>query len=79
MRSVAVDPKRVPAGALLWLDTTDPLDGSALRRLVVAQDTGAAIVGTVRADLFWGAGERAARGAGLMKQPGRMWLLEPRP
>lgn len=79
MRSVAVDPKRVPPGALLWLDTTDPLDGSALRRLVVAQDTGAAIVGTVRADLFWGAGERAARGAGLMKQPGRMWLLEPRP
>jgi membrane-bound lytic murein transglycosylase A len=79
MRSVAVDPKRVPPGALLWLDTTDPLDGSTLQRLVVAQDTGAAIVGTVRADLFWGAGERAARGAGLMKQPGRMWLLEPRP
>ena len=79
MRSVAIDPKRVPPGALLWVDTTDPLDGSPLQRLVVAQDTGAAIVGTVRADLFWGAGERAARGAGLMKQPGRMWLLEPRP
>lgn len=79
MRSVAVDPKRVPPGALLWLDTTDPLDGAALRRLVVAQDTGAAIVGPVRADLFWGAGTRAERGAGLMKQPGRLWLLEPRP
>ncbi|MFP5462709.1 MAG: hypothetical protein ACLGII_14265 [Gammaproteobacteria bacterium] len=36
-------------------------------------------MGPVRADLVWGAGERAARGAGLMKQPGRMWLLEPRP
>ncbi|HWS76221.1 MAG TPA: MltA domain-containing protein [Quisquiliibacterium sp.] len=77
MRSVAVDPKRVPPGSLLWLDTTDPLDGAPLQRLVVAQDTGAAIVGTVRADLFWGAGERAERGAGLMKQPGRLWLLEP--
>jgi membrane-bound lytic murein transglycosylase A len=77
MRSVAVDPKRVPPGSLLWLDTTDPLDGAPLQRMVVAQDTGAAIVGTVRADLFWGAGERAERGAGLMKQPGRLWLLEP--
>lgn len=79
MRSVAVDPKRVPAGALLWLDTTDPLDGAPLRRLVVAQDTGAAIVGGVRADLFWGTGSRAGRGAALMKQPGRLWLLEPLP
>lgn len=79
MRSVAIDPKRVPPGALLWLDTTDPLDGAPLRRLVVAQDTGAAIVGTVRADLFWGTGERAEQGAGLMKQAGRLWLLEPKP
>lgn len=78
MRSVAVDPKRVAPGALLWLDTTDPLDRGPLRRLVVAQDTGAAITGTVRADLFWGRGERAERGAGAMKQPGRLWLLEPR-
>lgn len=78
MRSVAVDPKRVAPGALLWLDTTDPLDRTPLRRMVVAQDTGAAIVGTVRADLFWGRGERAERGAGAMKQPGRLWLLEPR-
>lgn len=79
MRSVAVDPKRVPPGALLWLETTDPIDATPMRRVVIAQDTGAAILGTVRADLFWGTGERAARGAGLMKQPGRLWLLEPRP
>ena len=78
MRSVAVDPAKVPPGALLWLDSTDPIDGVPLRRLVVAQDTGAAIVGPVRADLFWGAGERAELGAGLMKQPGRLWLLTPR-
>lgn len=78
LRSIAVDPRRIPAGALAWLDTTDPLDGQALRRLVLAQDTGAAIVGPVRADLFWGTGARAAQAAGAMKQPGRLWLLEPR-
>lgn len=77
MRSIAVDPKRVPAGSLLWLETTDPIGRAPIRRLVVAQDTGAAIVGDVRADLFWGTGPRAEQGAGLMKQPGRLWLLEP--
>lgn len=77
MRSVAVDPGRVPSGALLWLDTTHPVDGSPIRRLVVAQDTGAAITGPVRADLFWGTGPAAELGAGLMKQPGRLWVLAP--
>lgn len=77
LRSIAVDPARVPPGALLWLDTTDPLDGRVLRQLVVAQDTGAAIVGAVRADLFWGTGPRAEQAAGLMKQRGRLWLLQP--
>ena len=42
---------------------------------MVAQDTGAAIRGTVRADLFWGAGPQAALAAGTMKQAGRLWLL----
>ena len=78
MRSVAVDPKRVPRGALLFLDTTHPVDGTALRRVVLAQDTGAAITGPVRADLFWGRGPDAERAAGLMKQRGRLWLLVPR-
>ncbi len=78
MRSVAVDPSRVPRGALLYVDTTHPVDGGALQRVVVAQDTGAAIVGTVRADLFWGHGAEAERAAGLMKQRGRLWLLVPR-
>ena len=78
LRSIATDPQRVPPGALLWLDTTDPLDRRPLRRLVLAQDTGAAIVGEVRADLFWGSGPQAEQAAGLMKQPGRLWLLEPR-
>ena len=77
MRSVAVDPGRVPAGALLYLDTTDPLAASPLRRVVVAQDTGAAIVGPVRADLFWGSGAHAELAAGRMKQRGRLWRLVP--
>ena len=77
MRSIAVDPRRVSAGSLLWLETTDPIGGAPIRRLVVAQDTGAAIVGDVRADLFWGTGPHAEQGAGLMKQPGRLWLLQP--
>jgi membrane-bound lytic murein transglycosylase A len=45
---------------------------------MAAQDTGGAIRGTVRADLFWGRGERAAAKAGRMQQPGRMWVLRPR-
>ncbi len=78
LRSVAVDPARVPRGALLFLDTTHPVEGRALRRVTVAQDTGAAIVGPVRADLFWGHGPDAERAAGLMKQRGRLWQLVPR-
>ena len=78
LRSVAVDPQRVPAGALLWLSTTHPSTGAPLQRAVLAQDTGAAIVGAVRADLFWGVGAEAERNAGSMKQAGRLWLLQPR-
>ena len=77
-RSVAVDASRITPGSLLWLSTTDPIDGSALNRAMVAQDTGTAIRGTVRADVFWGPGADAALRAARMKQPGRMWLLVPR-
>jgi membrane-bound lytic murein transglycosylase A len=77
-RSMAVDPGFVPYGVPVWLDTTDPLDKRIpLRRLVVAQDTGAAIKGPVRGDLFWGSGDAAAA-AGLMKQQGRWFLLLPK-
>ncbi len=77
--SLAVDRRYIPLGAPLWLDTTDPLSpGSALRRLVIAQDTGGAIKGVVRGDLFWGSGDRARNGAGKMKQPGRIFILLPR-
>jgi membrane-bound lytic murein transglycosylase A len=78
-RSMAVDPSFVPYGAPLWIDTTDPsVTGAPLRRLVVAQDTGTAIKGPIRGDLFWGSGEDAGARAGSMKQPGRWFLLLPK-
>jgi membrane-bound lytic murein transglycosylase A len=77
-RSIAVDPQSIPYGTPVWLDTTEPLASTPLRRVVMAQDTGSAIVGGVRADYFWGWGEFAEQQAGRMKQPLRMWALWPR-
>ncbi len=77
-RSLAVDRKVIPLGLPVWLDTTRPGDEAIpYRRLVFAQDTGGAISGPVRADLFWGHGPRAERMAGTMKQPGRLFVLLP--
>jgi len=77
-RSLAVDRTVIPLGAPLWLETTDPFHpGRPLRQLVIAQDTGSAITGAVRGDLFWGAGKAAETAAGSMKQPGRYFLLLP--
>ncbi|MBI3444598.1 MAG: murein transglycosylase A [Magnetospirillum sp.] len=76
-RSLAVDPRFVPLGAPVWLDSVDPA-GKPLRRLMVAQDTGAAIKGPVRGDVFWGAGEAAFLMAGRMKSPGRLVVFLPR-
>lgn len=77
-RSIAVDRRSVPYGTPVWLDATEPLSQTPLQRLVMAQDTGSAIVGAVRADLFWGWGEVAEAQAGRMKQPLRYWVLWPR-
>jgi membrane-bound lytic murein transglycosylase A len=77
-RSIAVDPKSAPYGTPVWIDTTEPLSSTPLRRLVLAQDTGSAIVGAVRADYFWGWEGDAAEQAGRMRQPLRMWVLWPR-
>jgi membrane-bound lytic murein transglycosylase A len=77
-RSIAVDPKSVPYGTPVWIDTTEPLSGTPLRRLVLAQDTGSAITGPIRADFFWGWDGDAAEQAGRMRQPLRMWVLWPR-
>jgi len=78
-RSLAVDRTFLPLGVPLWLDLDDPKEGNGkLRRLVVAQDTGGAIRGPVRGDLFWGFGPEAAERAGMMKDRGTYYLLLPR-
>ncbi len=77
-RSIAVDPAAIPLGAPVWLATTRPNSSAPLERLVLAQDTGGAIRGNVRADFFWGYGDEAGQIAGAMKQKGRMWVLLPR-
>jgi membrane-bound lytic murein transglycosylase A len=61
----------------VWLDTTLPDETQPYRRLVFAQDTGGAIKGAARADLFFGQGEDAERLAGKMKQAGRLYVLLP--
>lgn len=76
-RSIAVDPRNLPLGAPFYLATRDP-DDRPLERLVMAQDTGGAIRGIVRADYFTGLGPQAGDLAGRMRAPGRLWLLWPR-
>ena len=77
-RSIAIDLQAMPLGAPVFLATTKPLSNQSLQKLVMAQDTGKAIVGGVRADYYWGSGEAAGEMAGRMKQNGKMWLLLPR-
>lgn len=76
-RSIAIDPRSVPLGSPVFLVTTRPNSSAPLNRLVMAQDTGGAIKGAVRADYFWGFGKEAGEQAGRMKQSGRMWILLP--
>jgi membrane-bound lytic murein transglycosylase A len=78
-RSIAIDPSVVPLGTPVWLQTRYPGPAKEpLQRLVIAQDTGAAIKGALRADLFWGHGEEAEFNAGTMQEPGSMLVLLPR-
>ena len=76
--SLAVDPRTIPLGAPVFLSTTYPNTSEPLNRLMLAQDTGGAIKGAVRADFFWGFGEQAGIQAGRMKQSGQMWVLFPK-
>jgi membrane-bound lytic murein transglycosylase A len=76
--SIAVDPRTIPLGAPVFLATTYPNNNVPLDRLMLAQDTGGAIKGAVRADVFWGFGESAGAQAGKMKQQGRLWVLLPK-
>lgn len=74
LRSVAIDPKFTPLGAPVWIEK----DGRRpIRRLMVAQDTGGAIKGMQRADIFYGTGGSAGDAAGTVKDGGRMVLLLP--
>lgn len=73
-RTVAVDPDHVPLGAPVWVEK----DGIApLRRLMVAQDTGSAIKGAQRADIFFGTGAEAGKMAGRVRDVGRIVVLLP--
>jgi membrane-bound lytic murein transglycosylase A len=76
--SAAVDPVYVPLGAPFFLQTTYPLSAESLERLMLAQDTGGAIRGAIRADFFWGTGDEAGSHAGRMRQQGKVWLLWPK-
>jgi membrane-bound lytic murein transglycosylase A len=74
LRSIAVDPRYTPLGAPVWVEK----DGeSKIRSLMIAQDTGSAIKGAQRADIFFGTGDAAGREAGRLKDPGRMVVLMP--
>lgn len=77
-RSLAVDRRRIPYGAPVFIDVNAPEGEGRISQLMIAQDTGGAIRGAVRGDYFWGAGSDAAHKAGLMKSRGHAWLLLPR-
>lgn len=74
LRSVAVDPAFTPLGAPVWIEKQG---ASPLSRLMIAQDTGSAIKGAQRADIFMGTGDDAGRAAGRLRDPGRMLVLLP--
>ncbi|MDQ6995861.1 MAG: MltA domain-containing protein [Mariprofundus sp.] len=76
--SMAVDRRTIPLGMPVFLSTTWPNTDKPLHRLMLAQDVGGAIKGTIRGDFFWGFGPEAGKYAGSMKQQGRMWVLYPK-
>jgi len=75
-RSIAVDPINTPYGTPVWLASSGPV--TSLQKLVLAQDTGSAITGAVRADYFVGSGPDAGELAGRLRQPLQMWVLWPK-
>lgn len=81
--SLAIDKQWIPMGAPLWLSTSRPDSAKPdankpMQRLMIAQDTGGAIRGKVRGDVFWGGGEKATLIAGHMKNEGHYWILLPK-
>jgi membrane-bound lytic murein transglycosylase A len=78
-RSLAVDRTKISYGIPIWVDIEKPVeDANDIRRMMIAQDTGGAIIGAVRGDVFWGYGAIAEDMAGKMKSKGRYWVLLPK-
>ncbi len=77
-RTLAVDPKYVPLGLPVWLDTRLTANGERFQQLMVAQDTGSAIKGPARGDIYMGLGKEAALLAGPQQEPGKLYVLVPR-
>ena len=75
--SGAIDKQYIDLGAPLFVSTTDTRTKQALNRLIIGQDTGSAIKGSVRVDFFWGYGPEAEKAAGRTNYPGYVWLLLP--
>lgn len=81
--SLAIDKEWIPMGAPLWLSTSVPNSrnpdiNKPMHRLMIAQDTGGAIRGKIRGDVYWGGGDKASVIAGHMKNEGHYWLLLPK-
>ena len=80
--SLAIDKKWVPIGAPLWLSTSIPEEqhdnNKKFQRLMIAQDTGGAIKGLMRGDIYWGSGKKATYLGEHMKNEGHYWLFLPK-
>jgi membrane-bound lytic murein transglycosylase A len=76
-RNLAVDRNYIPLGFPVFINTTNPIDNTPIRQLMVAADTGGAIKGEIRADFFFGNGDKAKELAGKMKQKGNLYILIP--
>jgi membrane-bound lytic murein transglycosylase A len=77
-RSIAVDPRSTPLGSPVFIEAERDDSAEPMRRLMIAQDTGGAIRGAVRADFFWGTGPKAGAQALRTKDPLSMWVLLPK-
>ena len=77
-RTLAVDPEFIPLGLPVWVDTTLTANNTPYRQLMVAQDTGSAIKGAGRGDIYMGLGDEAGQIAGKQYASGRMYVLVPR-
>lgn len=77
--NLAVDQSIYPLGLPMWMSFQDPFEDKKVQnKFVIVADTGGAIKGPLRGDLFWGRGKRAERYAGHMKSKGQLFILLPK-